>query len=227
MSVASYAEPIMNLGQGLVEGILGPGQTLLGSGEGYNVFTPVITFTPFLLGLLLLQVLIAFWFPRYSNVYSQTAYSQFAVQLLSFRTYLWVGLAIASAIFVWIPLVFDAFASIKRVSMVSVYYNALDILLTVLLLAFMFFLFGAFTKFNYGGDAPGNLNFYHCDALASSKNSTDASQGQCKRTKWQSVRDTFLSAMQYFFGAMLYPITNSTFLVYTLIIAAVLVVMQA
>jgi len=211
MSVTSLAEPFVNMGQGLIEGILGPGQTLLGFGEGYNVFTPIITFTPFLLGLIVLQFLIAFWFPTFKGRYSQTDYSQFAQNLIIFRSFLWSAVALASTLFVWIPLIYKALRLVKEGEMVSTYYFSLDVILTVLLLAFMFFIASAFTKWFYGGltvtanssNVAFGLAFYHCETDPASKESTDDSVSTCKRTRWQSSRDAFLSAVASYFGALL------------------------
>lgn len=208
MSITSIAEPFVNLGQGLVEDILGPGQSLLGSGQGYNVFTPVITFTPFLIGLIALQFLIAFWFPTYKGVYNQENYSTFATNLLKFRKILYIVLSIASAVFVWIPLLHEAFYSLKTGRMTSVYYHAFDILLTALLLGGMFFLLSAFTKFDYEG-LGGSLQFYYCASDPASKDTLDDEKDTCKRTRWQTTRDALLSGMAYYFGSLLSPILES------------------
>ena len=225
MALESLAKPLVDLTTGLVEGVLGPGQTLLGFGQGYNIFTPVITFAPFLVGLIVLQFLIAFWYPTYKNTYDQATPSQFARNLERFREILYQGISLAAALFVWIPLIYEAIRQLKRDDMTSVYYSALDIILVLLLLGFMYFLFAAFTKFDYGG-LNLSFGFWHCETDDKSSNTTDASRATCKRTRWQSIRDAFLSGGYYYFGSMLYPLLNASYLLYMILASSFLAALR-
>jgi len=179
-----------------------------------TTFSWINLFLPFFVGILVVNVLVAYTFPLYktagapNGLYSLSNPTPYANNLLQFRNFMNTLLSLFVLLVVYAVPFYQMGVEIGRRNYNGVYGYILPLLLINLVLFGIYMLANSFTKYDYttyesiGGStyAPFPLGFTYCPQTSdknANMNATTAN-GTCLRTPWQTGRDMTLATISDF-----------------------------
>lgn len=157
---------------------------------------------PLFVAIILVNVSIGYFFPTFKGVYSQSEYSSFSTSLQIVKNVLNILVFFFALVFIYLLPLMKVGESIGMGSYVGVYNNFLPLVLLNLVLIAIYLLANTFTKFNYQSSLSTYKGFFYCDIDPDSKNNLDSDPDTCKRTNWQTIRDSLLCSVSDFASNM-------------------------
>jgi len=161
---------------------------------------PLYAFAAIYMMIFILYLCIGLWFPKFGNKYSQSSPSMFSKNLIYLTRYIVQVLTFLGPLYLFGFSFWSIGAAIPSGSYVAIAYNTWRIIMLNLLLAFLTWIFQAFTKFDYSKNVSSI--FYYCTIDPTSNNNLDANPATCKRTKHQTLRDAFLQSVATYTSAL-------------------------
>jgi hypothetical protein len=168
-----------------------------------TTFSWINLFLPFFVGILVMNILIAFTFPVFKTaaapdgLYSLNNPTPYYNNLILFRSFMNTLLSLFVLLVVYAVPFYQMGTEIGRKNYNGVYGYILPLLLINLVLYAIKVMVNSFTKYNYNSSAYP-YGFTYCPKTADKNESVNSAYLSCKRTQWQTGRDMTLMTISDF-----------------------------